>query len=658
MKKIFFKITFYSILIIFTFFNESKTFKYSEIDIENYLLPRPALIKKGDKNIIISEKVDFKIIMKPNKNFQNLDKNKFLLGRLLFEKIKDLYLNLFRGNFNKIKDLKLKTQSVFQDEINSESNKLIYKTNINKNLRMFSNLISEFSKVNSPNNTFSGENANQIRNADALINNFTINIEIDIEDFSIKKFSDFYKNNFQKIESYDLKIYLKDKNNLHVSLKSYYLNGLLRAFETLSQLLNLDSQTKSYKIYNLPIEINDKPAFAYRGVMIDTARHYIDISKIKEILDGMLYSKLNILHWHLTDDEYFSLKFEKSNLMLKENYEKFAYSKEEIKDLVDYAFIRGITIIPEIDHPAHTRSWKNLIYTPLKEDVVITKGETGILNPSKDKLNDLILELLGKTIIYFKIYKSNDKGYLHLGGDEIESQMWEIDEIKDYMKKKKLDNISDLENFFFKTINSKLDEIYNTDNNDTKFIYWVDENLKRFYDIYYKENSILMYWGLNANFTNFISNFNKNQTSIELGLNKTKDIIIASGDYLYLDCGQGNKYGDGTWCGDYKTWKKIYSIPLFKNYENFQILGAQVSLFGELADNYNIVGKIFPRAFSISEKLWNIDYNNKIDSDKNKEMFIKIINHNERLNLRGVNSISITSQLCENDPEVCIDKIN
>jgi hypothetical protein len=86
-------------------------------------------------------------------------------------------------------------------------------------------------------------------------------------------------------------------------------------------------------------------------------------------------------------------------------------------------------------------------------------------------------------------------------------------------------------------------------------------------------------------------------------------------------------------------------------------LGAQITLFGELADNFNIVGKIFPRALGLSEKLWNYGHNKEVDSNKNKELFVKINNHNKRINARGVGSLSITCQLCENEPELCLEKI-
>lgn len=114
-------------------------------------------------------------------------------------------------------------------------------------------------------------------------------------------------------------------------------------------------------------------SFPYRGIMIDTSRHYLSIYTIKEILDGILFAKLNILDWHLTDDEFFSLNFgDDPDLKLPEDFIEYTYNKAEIKNLIEYAYIRGITIYPETDNPAHTRFISDLI-TNKDDDGIITK---------------------------------------------------------------------------------------------------------------------------------------------------------------------------------------------------------------------------------------------------------------------------------------------
>jgi hexosaminidase len=105
--------------------------------------------------------------------------------------------------------------------------------------------------------------------------------------------------------------------------------------------------------------IHDSPAFAYRGIMIDSARHYLSVKAIKRTLDAMMYNKLNVLHWHITDDESFPLELKsfpqvhKSGAFSKNE----VYTKENVADILNHATKNGIRVIPEIDSPGHTRSW-------------------------------------------------------------------------------------------------------------------------------------------------------------------------------------------------------------------------------------------------------------------------------------------------------------
>jgi hexosaminidase len=416
---------------------------------------------------------------------------------------------------------------------------------------------------------------------------------------------------------------------LKISLESLYLNGLIRGLETLSQIIYFNENNSRQEIYNLPINIQDQPEYAYRGVMIDTSRHFLSIKKIKKILNGMLHSKLNVLHWHMTDDEYFG--FSTDIGLTNQNNQKYLYSKKSIKEIVDYACLRGITIIPEIDNPSHTRSWKDLQNT---EKLVITKPEYGTLDPSKNETYILVQKLISEVSQTFSV---NSKNYFHLGGDEVLSEMWSNDSIHKFMKENNITSIPELENYYFNKIRTLLPT-------DRNYIYWISNQAQKFYDIFDKKNSVMMYWGFLEGLKNYLDSF-PNQ-DIE------RSLILTPADYVYLDCGFGNKYGDGTWCGNYKTWKTIFDIPIFKNYKNFKILGSQVVLFGELADEQSVIGKIFPRACSLAERLWSKE---KINI---KNFFVKLIHHNRRLNSRGIPSISFTTQLCENEPQECIDSIN
>ena len=110
---------------------------------------------------------------------------------------------------------------------------------------------------------------------------------------------------------------------------------------------------------NMPVVIEDFPAYRYRGIMLDTSRHYIPVPKILETLDAMMYNKLNTFHWHITDDDSFPLVLD-CYPQLSDN-SKFGpgmvYSKLDVAKIINYALTRGVRVIPEIDSPGHTWSW-------------------------------------------------------------------------------------------------------------------------------------------------------------------------------------------------------------------------------------------------------------------------------------------------------------
>ena len=91
--------------------------------------------------------------------------------------------------------------------------------------------------------------------------------------------------------------------------------------------------------------------------MIDSSRHFLPVSKIKHTIDGMLYSKMNVLHWHMTDEDSFPAEMLSHPELSSYGKVGGTYSQTEIKSIIKYAKIRGIRVVPEFDTPAHTQSW-------------------------------------------------------------------------------------------------------------------------------------------------------------------------------------------------------------------------------------------------------------------------------------------------------------
>src|SRR5262249_33035526 len=129
--------------------------------------------------------------------------------------------------------------------------------------------------------------------------------------------------------------------------------GAIRGLETLLQLIEGDSQG-----YFIPaVDIQDKPRFPWRGLLIDSCRHFQPLEVIKRELDGMAAVKLNVLHWHLSEDQGFRVESRKYPKLYQMGSDGLYYTQEQIRDVIAYATERGIRVVPEFDMPGHSTSW-------------------------------------------------------------------------------------------------------------------------------------------------------------------------------------------------------------------------------------------------------------------------------------------------------------
>lgn len=242
-------------------------------------------------------------------------------------------------------------------------------------------------------------------------------------------------------EAYELKV---RKNKVTVKAGSY--NGFLYAIETLKQMLPVEIYAGAPapdKDWTLPcVTIKDAPRFAYRGQHLDVARHFFDVAEVKKVLDMMAIHKMNVLHWHLTDDQGWRVEIERypeltekgsvrEGTVIGKDWDRYDnipyggyYTQDEIKAVIEYAAEKGITVIPEIDLPGHMlaalTAYPQLGCTggPYKvwgrwgvaDDVLCAgKEETMVF------LENVLAEIAG-------LFPSE---YIHIGGDECPKVRWE-----------------------------------------------------------------------------------------------------------------------------------------------------------------------------------------------------------------------------------------
>ena len=196
--------------------------------------------------------------------------------------------------------------------------------------------------------------------------------------------------------------------------------GAIRGLETLLQLIQADTRG-----FWLPaVSIQDAPRFRWRGLMIDVGRHFEPVSVIERTLDGMAEVKMNVFHWHLTDDQGFRIESKLYPRLTGMGSDGQYYTQDQAREVVAYARARGIRVVPEFDIPGHTTSW--MVGYP---DLASAPGpfsierRFGVFDPVMDPTRESTWEFLDKFI--GEMAEIFPDAFMHIGGDENNGVEWQ-----------------------------------------------------------------------------------------------------------------------------------------------------------------------------------------------------------------------------------------
>lgn len=392
-------------------------------------------------------------------------------------------------------------------------------------------------------------------------------------------------------EGYQLEI---DEAGVRLTAKTE--TGLFYGKQTLLQLLTPNG---------LPyVKINDQPRFLYRGLHLDVSRHFFDKEEVKKLMNVMSYYKLNTLHLHLTDaggwrlqiDKYPKLTQEgafrtqsdwrewwdngKDRQYLKEGTEGAYggyYTKDDIRDMLAYAAEKHITIIPEIEFPAHSDE----VFVAYPELCCAGKSHTSgdfcIGNP---KTFEFMENVLTEVIELFP------SEYIHIGGDEAGKNTWKTcPKCQALMKKEKLANVDELQSYMIR----KAEEFLNS--KGRRLIGW-DEILEGGLA---PEATVMSWRGEAAGFK-----------SARMG----HDVIMTPGNYMYFDFYQADPRHQPVAIGGYTPIRKVYSYnPIPQDSltaeEAKHFLGVQANTWTEyIPTPEHLEYMMFPRALAVAEIGW------------------------------------------------------
>src|SRR5258708_5924054 len=172
------------------------------------------------------------------------------------------------------------------------------------------------------------------------------------------------------------------------------------------------------------VTIQDNPRFPWRGLMIDVARHFIPLDVLKRNLDGLEAVKMNVFHWHLSENQGFPVESKEFPKLHTLGSDGLYYTQDEIRDLIAYARDRGIRVVPEFDMPGHSTSWfvghPELASGPGPYQI---ERRWGIFDPAMDPTNEKTYNFLDKLVAdVTKIFPDH---YFHIGGDEVNGKQWD-----------------------------------------------------------------------------------------------------------------------------------------------------------------------------------------------------------------------------------------
>jgi hexosaminidase len=225
--------------------------------------------------------------------------------------------------------------------------------------------------------------------------------------------------------------------------------GVLRGLQTFLQLV----QITPTGFAAAAVTIKDQPRFPWRGLLIDVSRHFIPIDVLKRNVDGMAAVKMNVLHWHLSDDQGFRVESKKFPKLTQAGSEGLFYTQEEIRDFIAYAHDRGIRVMPEFDMPGHTRSFY-MGYPELSSGAGPYTLEGGGIDPIMDPTRESTYKFLEKFIA--EMAKLFPDAYFHIGGDEVDGKQWDANpKIQEFIKAHGMKNNQDLQAYF----NRRLEKI-------------------------------------------------------------------------------------------------------------------------------------------------------------------------------------------------------
>ena len=343
--------------------------------------------------------------------------------------------------------------------------------------------------------------------------------------------------------------------------------GTMHGFQTFLQLV----QTTPAGFAAPVVTIHDTPRFPWRGLMIDAGRHFIPLDVVKRNLDGMEAVKMNVFHWHLSENQGFRVESKKFPKLHEMGSDGLFYTQEEVRDLIEYARDRGIRVYPEFDMPGHSTAWfvgyPELATAPGPYEI---ERKWGIFDPAMDPSNEHVYKFLDELI--GEMSKLFPDPYFHIGGDEVNGKQWDANpKIQEFMKAHGIKDNAALQTFF-------TDRVQKIVSKHHKIMVGWDEILSPGIP----KDIVIQSW--------------RGQESLAAAAKQGYRGILSNGYYIDLMWSAARHYAVDPTSG---------AAANLSPEEKQRILGGEATMWSEYVSAEDIDSRIWPRTAAIAERLWS-----------------------------------------------------
>jgi hexosaminidase len=369
--------------------------------------------------------------------------------------------------------------------------------------------------------------------------------------------------------------------------------GVLRGIETFLELVDVGSQGLAVPA----VRIQDQPRFPWRGLMIDASRHWMPVEVVKRNLDGMAAVKLNVFHWHLSDNQGFRVESKVFPKLQEMGSDGHYYSQAEVKELLAYARDRGIRVVPEFDMPGHTTAWF-VGYPQLGSGPgpYAIERHWGVFDPAMDPTRDEVYTFLDAFIGEMAALFPDE--YFHVGGDEVNGKEWSGNpRIQAFMRAHGMKTTGDLQAHF----NQRVLGIVRK--HGKKMIGW-DEVLHPGVP----KDIVIQSW--------------RGQESLAAAAREGYMGILSNGYYLDLMQPASHHYQMDPLEG---------ATANLTAEEKSRILGGEACMWAEFVTTENVDSRIWPRLAAVAERLWSPERVKDLDS-----MYRRLAIESRRLDWLGL----------------------